>query len=328
MLLRVPTSAAAVGLRERPVFLESGPQRLFAILAEPETPSPSRVGVVMLHARNRTHTANRNRSGVGLSRAFAKIGVASIRFDFHGSGDSTGDGANGLVRQAGLDVITAAQCLADAGYDRIVLSGICYGAMAGLMVGREIPGLVGVSMLNPPFASLKKPGQTRKLSHNRLDSVLKTAMRKEVFRLLARDPEYRRFVATRARRRLVLMVSRTDDTPGQQASPPEIPPVGEYGDAAVRERMSGAQWAVAKLQPLVEAGVQVRMFVDQHEKLYRDFEQLKEKELGDLIEQSNGRVRTVVAPDTKLGMQTSLGGQAFVAHAVVDFVSEVVAEYS
>jgi alpha/beta superfamily hydrolase len=310
-----------LGIIERPVYLASEPSHLFAILAEPAG-AKSDLGVVMLHARNRTNTANRNRSGVWLSRAFAARGVRSIRFDFHGCGDSTGEGVTGLTRQAGMDVLTAARQLVDAGCSRIVLTGNCYGAMAGLMVANEIPQLVAISMMNPPFASLKFPGQTKKLDHSRWITVIRTALHTRVFRLLATSPEYRKFIVVRARRRYSNARLRRK-APGTAPAPAVLPPPGQFGSTAVAARMSGAEWAVWKLQPLVDRGVQVRMFVDQHEKLYRDFEELKKKELGDLIANSGGLVRTVTAPNTRHGMQISLEGQAFVASEIVAWVEEL-----
>lgn len=319
--LRAPSSAADSGLVEYPMYLESGPTHLFAILAEPTGPA-SDLGVVLLHPRNRTNTANRSRSGVWLARAFAARGVRSVRFDFHGSGDSTGVGVSGVSKQAGLDVLTAVRCLVDAGCSRIVLAGNCYGSMAGLMVAHEIPELIAMSMMNPPFASLKFPGQTKKAEHGTWDAVLRAIFTKQVFRLLSTSPEYRRFVVNRARRRFGRAMAARRRAKDKAAPQPAPAAPAETGPPAPKP-MPGSQWAVAKLQPIVDRGVHVRMFVDQHKKLYKDFEELKKKDLGDLIANSGGLIETVVAPNTRHGMGVSLEGQTFVLSEIVAWVEEL-----
>jgi uncharacterized protein len=81
-------------------------ERLAASLELPDAPQPVSPAVLMCHGLT-GHKAEDGRLFVRLARALAASGVASLRFDFRGSGDSDGDFA-GVTLESELEDARAA----------------------------------------------------------------------------------------------------------------------------------------------------------------------------------------------------------------------------
>jgi pimeloyl-ACP methyl ester carboxylesterase len=119
------------GFVERPIRF--GPDgRLFGVLCEPLGPA-AREPVVFVNA-GRDYHIGWARVSVGQARAFAKRGIASLRFDASSVGDS-GTAADGpeeiLYSQAQIDdVRLAIDAMQARGFDAPVLIGRCSGAYA------------------------------------------------------------------------------------------------------------------------------------------------------------------------------------------------------
>jgi len=130
---------------ERPFVVAAASGRLFAVLtpAAPEAP-PAGLCVVLL-TRPRSH---RNRMWVEGARRLAAQGFSTIRFDYHGCGDSSGDSApldpNRPYRDDVVAVIRHAR--QQLGMQRFVLAGSCFDARTALSAfaeeGASIAGLV------------------------------------------------------------------------------------------------------------------------------------------------------------------------------------------
>lgn len=75
-------------MNEHPVFVPFGAEHLAAVITSPEAPR----GLVMLlqggGGQSRSH---RNRSWIRTARGLAERGIASVRMDYPGLGDSTGE---------------------------------------------------------------------------------------------------------------------------------------------------------------------------------------------------------------------------------------------
>lgn len=111
---------------ERAVSFQSSGARVYGILGVPSAPPAA--GVVLLHGWTGCRIGP-NRIFVEASRAFNGAGVATLRFDFRGRGDSEGD-----ATATDLDMMIADACEAvdvlkrETGVARVALLGICSGA--------------------------------------------------------------------------------------------------------------------------------------------------------------------------------------------------------
>ena len=90
-----------------------------------------------------------HRQFVLLGRALASQGIAVLRFDLTGMGDSVGQAAG--FEHCGKDVRDATSFLLEsvAGLDRVCLWGLCDGASASLLYGRHDPRVGRMVLLNP-----------------------------------------------------------------------------------------------------------------------------------------------------------------------------------
>ena len=103
-------------------------QRLVGTLSVP-SPGPAPVGMILLNA-GIIHRIGPHRVNVRLARELAGRGIASIRFDLAGHGDSTRpSGSLSFQDQAVEDIRQATDALANAaGVRRFAVFGICSGA--------------------------------------------------------------------------------------------------------------------------------------------------------------------------------------------------------
>jgi predicted alpha/beta-hydrolase family hydrolase len=139
---------------ERPVVFE-GMKTLFGILSEPD--DRPRVGVVLVHGWS-GYRAGPHRMFVGLSRALCRVGVASLRFDVSGRGDSGGAFDDATLDTMIEDTLTAAAFLRkETGVRRLVLSGICSGGNVSLGAASLDKTVDGLALFSTPlFAPQKK----------------------------------------------------------------------------------------------------------------------------------------------------------------------------
>lgn len=131
---------------DRPIFVESGGETLFAIASDPSDPGP--VGVVLLPAGGYTFTPQRNRWGVDLAHRLASAGYPTVRFDWKGIGDSTGSVDTFALDRPAIEDAFAALTLLES--ERRVLMGQCYGARTALAMAGSVERLGGVVLISPP----------------------------------------------------------------------------------------------------------------------------------------------------------------------------------
>lgn len=126
-----PATLCGPGFIERPVRFGPG-GRLFGVVCEPEG-RPSRSSIVFVNA-GRDYHIGWARVTVAQARAFAAQGIASLRFDTSGIGDSQAD-ANGpeevlYSEEQIADVSLALDLMEARGYQDPILIGRCSGAYA------------------------------------------------------------------------------------------------------------------------------------------------------------------------------------------------------
>jgi len=126
---------------ERPVIFENQGQKLFGILHLPETGGLV-PGVVLLHGFT-GHKIEAHRLFVELARSLSAAGLAALRFDFRGSGDSEGAFQDMTVAGEVSDAMAAIHFLAaQEGVDasRLGMLGLSLGGcVAAIAVGKGAP---------------------------------------------------------------------------------------------------------------------------------------------------------------------------------------------
>jgi dienelactone hydrolase len=138
---------------ERVVELASSDARLVGIFAEPARISASR-GVLLVQGGG-VPAPNHARAWVTLARRLAEGTLRTLRFDYHGVGES-----DGVVDDFDLsipfidDIVAAARAHSDAGSSELYIIGSCFGgrcALAAAATG-QLPTLRGVLLIDLPFA--------------------------------------------------------------------------------------------------------------------------------------------------------------------------------
>lgn len=164
-LTRQPTQTTSRAYDEYPVFVPAGEERLAAVICAP-TGELADLGVVLLTGGNYTRT-HRNRMWVRAARELAGRGVASIRFDYHGVGDSTGRVVLELEAPLDIDAHGAADLLkAATGVSRLAFVSTCFGgrtAMAAAAVRTDVVSttVFPLPILTPTAAPTRAPLRRR-----------------------------------------------------------------------------------------------------------------------------------------------------------------------
>lgn len=144
-------AAGAVTVTERPVALPVGDGRtLFAVRTDPAG-APATRTVVFLNAGRLDHTGP-NRLWVELARGAAAAGVAALRLDGAGIGESGGDDdpsddPPALFAEHHIDDLVAALAAADG--TAVCLVGLCSGGAWALRAGARVPAVDTVVAINP-----------------------------------------------------------------------------------------------------------------------------------------------------------------------------------
>ena len=133
---------------ERALTFDCAGERLVGVLAEPEVPSD--VGVVVV-VGGPQYRVGSHRQFLLLGRRLAAEGLAVLRFDYRGTGDSTGSAH--AFEDVSLDIAAAIGALQAActAVRRVVLWGLCDAASANLMYyeATRDERVAGMMLLNP-----------------------------------------------------------------------------------------------------------------------------------------------------------------------------------
>jgi exosortase A-associated hydrolase 1 len=131
---------------ESPVVFECAGEDLVGVASLPAGAAP--LGVLLVVGGPQVRTGS-HRMFTLLARALAARGFASLRFDYRGMGDSSGEMRNFEHVQA--DIAAAAAVLRERapGVERLVLWGLCDAASAALLALPRLQGVAGVVLVNP-----------------------------------------------------------------------------------------------------------------------------------------------------------------------------------
>ena len=140
---------AMMTIDERPVVFDCHDTELIGIVATPRSVAPHRTGVVVL-VGGPQYRVGSHRQFTLLCRHLAEHGIPSIRFDYHGLGDSDGppalgvDGVEADLRAAIDTFMRAAPAVTG-----VVLWGLCGAASASALYAPSDDRVKGLVMLNP-----------------------------------------------------------------------------------------------------------------------------------------------------------------------------------
>ncbi|APA85045.1 alpha/beta fold hydrolase [Paraburkholderia sprentiae WSM5005] len=141
----------APGLRETPVWLNDG--KVFGIYCLPDGAAAASAPAVLLLNTGAVSRIGNGRFGVHFARRLARQGIASLRIDVGGVGDSMPScdtlSLDALYSQSSADdAACASRWLAARGHAGAVLLGICSGAYTGLHAATREPAVVGAVIVN------------------------------------------------------------------------------------------------------------------------------------------------------------------------------------
>ncbi|MDR5783517.1 alpha/beta fold hydrolase [Caballeronia sp. LZ065] len=233
--LTIETSEAI----ERPVCI--GEEGLFGVLCEPRT-GLSRGSVFLIANTSASSRVGDSRLSVRIARELARRGVASLRFDARGRGDSPA--ASGIVQSdtafgriynsvATDDTAAAARWLSRQGYKSIFSFGVCSGAYHALKAALIEDSITGVVTVNLP--TFKKPADIapdalRQSTRNSMAGYAFSMLDPQKWKAILRGEKdlkrVLRFVSgymmTRVRSRVVdvLRLDRLTQTPPELATEP------------------------------------------------------------------------------------------------------------
>ena len=196
--------------------LQFGPG-LSGILAEPRKPGAGQRAVVFCN------TSKEPKSGVGrfaaiAARRLADAGIASLRFDFTGVGESEGDNGHVYDTARRTDFIAAADLLESLGYPNACLVGVCSGAFHTLATLRDETRFDAAFVVSAKLVWRTSDSLTPEMrDQGRATGAYVQGLRdpKTLLRLLKGEVDVRAVVKTLTRRLKARAAARLDNRDGR-----------------------------------------------------------------------------------------------------------------
>lgn len=140
-------------------FLNKDGQRLFGVLHRPERPRDPDTAILLLSPGVKMRVAP-HRLYPKMAARFVALGYTVLRFDFHGLGDSEGHAPEPLLAdlygatQVGryvADTVAAMDWMQRTyGTSKFIASGLCGGALTGLLTAQRDPRITSLLALSIP----------------------------------------------------------------------------------------------------------------------------------------------------------------------------------
>jgi pimeloyl-ACP methyl ester carboxylesterase len=214
-----PTPAASTDTpAETAWYIRSGTETLFAVYTSPASP-PTDLGVLLAHSGPNNFSAHRNGVWTAISRRLAREGIPSLRFDFAGTGESSGDFVLRLDGQPVADATAAMDALRAAGCRRLLVVGSCFGGIPSVLAAVARGDVAGMILVSPPLVLPGAGGMAS--AWQRLREVINGP----ALRTVAANREYRRWffgrLASLARTRATVQLNRlTSRAPASRTPEP------------------------------------------------------------------------------------------------------------
>jgi hypothetical protein len=198
------------------VFRNRAGLRLFGILHTPDSPVPGAPALLLLSPGVKMRVGP-ERLYRRMAAQFVEAGLTVLRFDFHGLGDSEGVLQEELLRdvynhiEVGRfvdDTVDAMNWLEqETGIRQFILSGLCGGAITGLLTGQREARVVGLLALGiTPVLASRSADPSLYMTRQQLDTIGQTYLSKLTnprawLRMLTLQSDYRLLWRAFVRRR-------------------------------------------------------------------------------------------------------------------------------
>ena len=236
---------------ESAIYLDSDREAVFALHTSPRVPRAD-LGVVLAHSGANNFSSHRNGVWTSICRQLANEGIPSLRFDFAGTGESSGEFVPGMEGQPVSDSAAAMDALRALGSRRLLVVGSCFGGVPSAVASVNRADVAGLILLSPP---LVLPASSRASRRDRIREVAN----RSTLRAVAVDADYRRWffarLASLARTRAALTLSR------QFGRRKEARTLGPESPAARTDSML----LEAELARLVAAGCRLEFVYGSHD---------------------------------------------------------------
>ena len=285
-------AAVATQYTEAPVFLQAGDDTIFGIVTHPRGRIP-RTGFIILPGGATPLTTNRNRLSVRICRHLAALGIMSMRCDYHGTGESTGQLQQIRLDQPFVeDVAAAIAHLKEMGVERVILAGSCFGGRTSLATAAVSDDVAAVMLIatSPRDYMMGERVGAKKAADWSIPRYLLEAIRPRTLRGLF-NPRLRRSYAMHVRTKLRLM---TGTLPG--------------GKRRLEERPMGTEIVSAHfdrhIRSLAGRGVPVLLLYGVEDGFLGEFHAAAEGPLADVMNEALGSIQVRTVPGRLHGLTT------------------------
>jgi pimeloyl-ACP methyl ester carboxylesterase len=132
---------------EVPRWFQAGDETVLSVLTRPIAPARD-VGVIFLNGGHGGSSAGKNRVHTRMADDLARRGFHSLRVEWHGIGDSTGEIDEFVMDDPFVDeALGAVQVLRDEGISRVAIYGECFGARTAVVCEDRIPELCAMFLV-------------------------------------------------------------------------------------------------------------------------------------------------------------------------------------
>jgi pimeloyl-ACP methyl ester carboxylesterase len=295
------TVTATESYRELPVFFPAGRETLFGVLTEPRS-APTGVTVVLVPGGAGTLDGiNRNRLWVRLARDLAARGCHAFRFDYHGAGESTGEGEQlRLDRPFVSDLTGATDWLSGQGLRKQILVGSCFGARTALAAAKGLPEIRGM-ILATPFV--------RDLAQGERVATLRAVgwTPRQYLRHVLRLRTIRGFLQTN-RRRAYVRVARTklDSLRGR----------GAFAGRSDRKGLVSHNF-LDPFEDVLARAIPMLVLFGEDDDAFHEFQQERQGVLGRLIDAAGPSIDLETVPGKIHGLRSLVSQQSFLDHSML-----------
>ena len=200
-------------IKEEAYFVASTEGPLFAVLATPDSPGDR--AMVLAGGGWTGSSSNRNSVLVRMAREVADTGLGTVRFDWHGTGESGGTLDRFRLDQPFVDDVIAVAGSVPA--TTLALAGICFGALSVLGAAVALPEVDHVVLISLPFPSpITKTDH--KLDRLTLDTAMRMVTRPAVLRQVVTNRDLRTAAVAGVKRKMGLARSRPLTLPARSVT--------------------------------------------------------------------------------------------------------------
>ncbi len=293
-----------------PAFFPAGEESLFGIFSGPSAKVDSPGVLISSGGLTGTSTVGRNQMFVRMAQRLASTGLHSLRFDYHGIGESTGvldefrlDADQPFVD----DILGACRWMQGQGVARLVLLGKCFGSRMALSAAVSVEALDGVVLIGVPvrdFGSGER-AVTRLATELSLWDYVRRGLRLKTIRRLSHARHRKAYIRAATAKARVLTARRSQRT----------------------QSPDGLGWVspnfIRPLEALVARGVPLQLVYGVEDEFYKDFQQASQHEpLRAILERAGSLVEVATTPGQVRGF-VQAGVQAAIVETACEWIARL-----